>query len=195
MTRTRHPRPDAPTRTTLFLQCLVIGATSFGGGLNAYVRLIFVKRRGWVTEEEFLESLEVAQALPGPNVVNLVVMLGRQLRGTVGAALALVALISPAILANALLVMFVLRRSENPALTGILAGFGAAAAGLSIANAGQMARTHIRRIFDIGLTIAAAVTMIWLRPPLVLAIGVFGSIGVAVHYVIERRAAEARTDD
>lgn len=194
MTRSRTPRPDAPSLARLFSQCLVIGATSFGGGLNAYVRLIFVKRRKWVTEEEFLESLEVAQALPGPNVVNLVVMLGRLLRGTSGAALALVALISPAILANALLVMFVLRRSEDPALTGILAGFGAAAAGLSIANAGQMARTHIRRVFDIALAVAAAVTMIWLRPPLVVTIGVFGSIGVTVHYVIARRAVGGHTD-
>lgn len=172
----------------------MIGATSFGGGLNAYVRLIFVKRREWVTEGEFLESLEVAQALPGPNVVNLVVMLGRLLRGTAGAAVAFVGLIAPAILANALLVMFVLQQAESRALTGVLAGFGAAAAGLSIANAGQMARAHLRRTVDIGLAVLATVVMIWLRPPLVVAIVVFGSLGVAAHYRSARRSMQESTD-
>lgn len=194
MSQPRTPRPDAPSLARLFRQCLVIGATSFGGGLNAYVRLIFVKRRKWVSEEEFLESLEVAQALPGPNVVNLVVMLGRLLQGTTGAALALVGLIAPAIAANALLVMFVLRRAESQAVTGVLAGFGAAAAGLSIANAGQMARAHLRRVFDIGLAVLAATVMIWLRPPLAVAIAVFGSLGVAAHYVSARRSLGEPTD-
>lgn len=194
MTVARNARPDAPSLARLFRQCLVIGATSFGGGLNAYVRLIFVRRRGWVTEEEFLEALEVAQALPGPNVVNLVVMLGRLLRGTTGAALALVGLVAPAILANGLLVMFVLHQAESPAVTGILAGFGAAAAGLSIANAGQMARAHLRQVFDIGLALLAVVAMIWLRPPLVVAIAVFGSLGVASHYVSARRSMGEPTD-
>lgn len=194
MTDVRSTRPDAPSLARLFRQCLVIGATSFGGGLNAYVRLIFVRRRGWVTEEEFLEALEVAQALPGPNVVNLVVMLGRLLRGTVGGLLALVGLIAPAIGANALLVMFVLRRSESPAITGILAGFGAAAAGLSIANAGQMARAHLRRVFDISLALLAVVVMIWLKPPLAAAIAVFGSLGVAAHFLHARRSVEESTD-
>lgn len=194
MTDPRPHPPESPSLARLFRQCLVIGATSFGGGLNAYVRLIFVKRRRWVTEEEFLESLEVAQTLPGPNVVNLVVMLGRQLHGTAGAAVALVGLLGPAVAANALLVMFVLQRAESAAVTGVLAGFGAAAAGLSIANAGQMARVHLRRTFDILLTLVAAVTMIWLRPPLVVAIVVFGSIGVAAHYLRARRDLEEPTD-
>lgn len=194
MTDARSEPTDAPSLARLFRQCLVIGATSFGGGLNAYVRLIFVRRRCWVTEEDFLEALEVAQALPGPNVVNLVVMLGRLLRGTLGGVVALAGLLAPAILANALLVAVVLRQAESAAVTGVLAGFGAAAAGLSIANAGQMARAHLRKAFDITLALLAVVAMIWLRPPLVVAIAVFGSLGVGAHFLGARRAVEESTD-
>lgn len=187
-------RSDAPTLTELFRQCLIIGVTSFGGGLNAYVRLVFVKRRGWVSEVEFLESLEVAQTLPGPNVVNLVVMLGRLLRGPVGAFLALLGLIVPAIVANALLVMFVLQRASGSGFTACLAGFGAAAAGLSIANAGQMAKAHLRHVLDAMLALVAVATILWLRPTLLVAIAIFGSLGVISHYVIARRAVEEVTD-
>lgn len=188
------PTTEPPSLRALFRQCLIIGITSFGGGLNAYVRLVFVKRRAWVTEAQFLESLEVAQTLPGPNVINLVVMLGRLLRGARGAALAFIGLVSPAIVANALLVAFVLQRASGPAFTGLLAGFGAAAAGLSIANAVQMTRAHLRRLPDIALAIVAAVTIVWFRPSLLVAIAVFGTLGIVWHYAIARRDVEEHAD-
>jgi chromate transporter len=185
----RQSRPDAPSALLLFWQCLVIGVTSFGGGLTAYVRLVFVNRRKWVTEEEFLESMEVAQALPGPNVINLVLMLTRLLKGTLGAVLGFIGLVTPAILANALLVAFVLGRAGGSAFNAVLGGFGAAAAGLSIANAGQMGRAHLRTWLDIGLTVIAIAVIIVFKPSLLLAIAVFGSAGVLMHYLLARRAA------
>ena len=186
----RPTRPNAPSLLLLFWQCLVIGVTSFGGGLNAYVRLVFVNRRKWVTEDEFLECLEVAQALPGPNVVNLVVMLTRLLRGVRGAALGFIGLIFPAIAANVILVAFILGAAGGSAFSAILAGFGAAAAGLSIANAGQMGRAHLRWPVDLLLAIAAVGLILWLRPSLLVAIALFGSVGIALHYLKARRAQE-----
>ena len=187
---TRQTRPDAPSAQLLFWQCLVIGVTSFGGGLTAYVRLIFVNRRKWVTEDEFLECMEVAQALPGPNVINLVLMLSRLLHGTLGAVLGFIGLVFPAIAANILLVAIILGRAGGSAFTAILAGFGAAAAGLSIANAAQMGRAHLRWSVDIVLTVAAVVLILWLKPSLLVAIAVFGSLGVLLHYLKARRAQD-----
>lgn len=188
----RQTRPDAPSALLLFWQCLVIGVTSFGGGLTAYVRLVFVNRRKWVTDDEFLECMEVAQALPGPNVINLVLMLTRLLRGTLGAVLGFAGLVFPAVLANILLVAFVLGRAGGPGFNAVLAGFGAAAAGLSIANAGQMGRAHLRNPLDIGLTVAAVGLILWLKPSLLVAIALFGSLGVALHFLIAKRAQEAQ---
>jgi chromate transporter len=189
----RQQRADAPSLLLLFWQCLVIGVTSFGGGLNAYVRLVFVHRRHWVTEDEFLECLEVAQTLPGPNVVNLVVMLTRLLRGVRGATLGFTALVLPAIAANIALVAFILGHAEGSAFNAILAGFGAAAAGLSVANAGQMGRVHLRWAVDIALTIAAIGFILWLKPSLLVAILLFGSVGILLHYRRARRADERQS--
>ncbi|MHB1165663.1 MAG: chromate transporter [Candidatus Nanopelagicales bacterium] len=187
----RQTRPDAPSAPLLFWQCLVIGVTSFGGGLTAYVRLVFVSRRKWVTEDEFLECMEVAQALPGPNVINLVLMLGRLLRGTLGAILGFTGLVFPAVVANIALVAFVLGRAGGAGFNAVLAGCGAAAAGLSIANAGQMGRAHLRRPMDIGLTVVAVGLILWLKPSLVVAIALFGGLGVGLHYLKARRAQAA----
>ena len=177
----------SPSLTALLWTCFVIGATSFGGGLNAYVRKVFVQRRGWVSEEEFLEAMEVSRALPGPNVINLVVMLTRTLRGPAGALMGFSGLVLPAIVANALLVMLLLAREHGPALTAVLAGFGAAGAGLSVANAVEMGRLHIRWLPDIVLTAVATVTTIALKPPLLVILLVFGGAGIAMHLVHDRR--------
>lgn len=183
---TPSQRP-APSLQALLWTCLVIGTTSFGGGLNAYVRLVFVTRRRWITEDEFLECLEVSRVMPGPNVINLVVMLSRTIRGPLGAVAGFLGLVLPAIAANAILVMFVLSREEGRTLTALLAGFGAAGAGLSVANAAQMGRVHVRRITDIGLATVAAVTVVVLKPPLLLVILVFGALGIGMHLRRARR--------
>ena len=189
----RQQRADAPSLGLLFWQCQVIGVTSFGGGLNAYVRLVFVHRRQWVTEDEFLECLEVAQTLPGPNVVNLVVMLTRLLRGVRGAALGFSALILPAIAANIALVAYILAHAKTPEFNAILFGFAAAAAGLSVANAGQMGKAHLRWVVDMVLTIVAIGFILWLELPLLEAILLFGSLGILLHFLRARRAQGAST--
>ena len=129
--------------------------------------------------------------LPGPNVINLVVMLARSLRGPWGALMGFTGLVLPAIAANALLVMLLLSREQSAALTAILAGFGAAGAGLSVANAVEMGRLHVRWLPDIVLSAVAAVTTIALKPPLLLVILVFGGAGIVLHLVRDRRARAA----
>ncbi|HQR68601.1 MAG TPA: chromate transporter, partial [Thermoanaerobaculia bacterium] len=74
MTRAASPLPAGTVRPSvgeLARAFLLVGATSFGGGLTGYLRRALVEERRWLTEEEFLRGLSVAQAVPGPNAVNL----------------------------------------------------------------------------------------------------------------------------
>ena len=72
-----------------------IGLLSFGGGLTAWVHRETVLRRPWLAEQEFLSALMLSQILPGSNVVNLTIYIGRRLRGRVGAAVSVAALLVP----------------------------------------------------------------------------------------------------
>jgi hypothetical protein len=69
--------PSSSPRSSghLFRAFSVIALQGFGGVL-AVVQRELVERRGWLTREQFLEGWAVAQTLPGPNVVNLALMLG-----------------------------------------------------------------------------------------------------------------------
>ncbi|MCL6707166.1 chromate transporter [Pseudomonas sp. R2.Fl] len=78
--------PERPSLSTLFLLCFKIGILSFGGGLSGWIYQEFVLRNQLLSDDDFASSMAIAQMLPGANVVNLVICIGEQLRGPLGAA-------------------------------------------------------------------------------------------------------------
>src|SRR5262249_40920162 len=84
--------PSAPpveaTLIQIFRAFLLIGATSFGGGVMAYLRSSLVEKHGWLDDESFVQLLAMSQSLPGLNSTNMAVLVGDRLRGTLGAAVA-----------------------------------------------------------------------------------------------------------
>ena len=77
------------TRTrALFATFFKIGAFTFGGGY-AMVALLeheFVEEKQWVTREEFLDMVAIAESTPGPMAVNSATYIGYKLEGVPGAA-------------------------------------------------------------------------------------------------------------
>jgi chromate transporter len=72
----------------LFLAFLRLGCTSFGGGTAGWVYRDIVQRRGWIDDQAFLPDLAIGQGMPGSNGVNMAILVGRRLRGGVGAFIA-----------------------------------------------------------------------------------------------------------
>jgi len=114
----------------LFGVFALIGVTSFGGGIVAYLRHALVEKEKWLDEDGFMGALEIAQTLPGLNSTNMSVIVGRKLRGAAGASVAVVGMILPgAVLVTALgFAYMAFRGNENVAL--VLTGVAAAAVGL-----------------------------------------------------------------
>jgi hypothetical protein len=80
--------PVAPGRsklTDLFLSFTWLALQGFGGVL-AVVQRELVEKKRWLTREEFIEDWAVAQIMPGPNVINLSIMLGCRYFGWRGAS-------------------------------------------------------------------------------------------------------------
>ncbi len=80
------PRPAGGG--ALLLAFTRLALQGFGGVLPVAQREL-VERLGWLTREQFLQMLSVAQVLPGPNVVNLSLMTGDRFFGWRGAASAM----------------------------------------------------------------------------------------------------------
>src|SRR5689334_2339669 len=81
------PPSPTPSRRALFVGFLIVGMQGFGGVLP-FARRMLVEQRRWLSEREFIEVLSLSQFLPGPNIVNVSIIVGSRFRGPSGAAAA-----------------------------------------------------------------------------------------------------------
>lgn len=82
---------------TLFLTFLKIGAFTFGGGyaMIALLTAEFVQKKQWLTSDEFLDMVAVAESTPGPVAVNSATYIGYRIAGVPGAAVSTFAVCLP----------------------------------------------------------------------------------------------------
>ena len=155
-----------------------LGLTSFGGGLTAHIRRVVVGKRGWLTEEEFLEALAVAQVMPGPNVVNLSVYIGRRLRGLPGALMAVASVVGPGLAALfALFALYAAGAGLAPVTAG-LRGAGACVVGLLVVNLVQVGQRALRGVSDLALAAVTAAAIVVAELPLPLVVALAGAVGI-----------------
>lgn len=154
------------------------------GGVLAVTQRELVERRRWMTNAEFLEDWAVAQVLPGPNVVNLAVMLGDRHFGVRGALAAVAGMLA---LPGALLLLVAILYAsfgDHPAVAGALRGMGAVAAGLIGGMAiklGMAVRTHpLGMVLAVVLVVLTALAIGWLRIPLPWVLLVLGGASCAL---------------
>ena len=81
----------------LFWTFFKIGAFTFGGGyaMVALLQNEFVEEKKWVTKEEFLDMVAIAESTPGPVAVNSATYIGYKIEGMAGAAASTVAVCLP----------------------------------------------------------------------------------------------------
>ncbi len=167
---------------------------SFGGGLNAYVRQVFVRRKGWVTDGEFVESLQVSQISPGPNVVNLTVSLANRLRGYPGSIAALVGIVLPAIAVNIAFAVWLGGSQPSGWVAALLAGFVAAAIGLTLQNVVDFVRRNVTGVIDLAMGIVVFIAVGVLNVNILVAVIGFGLVSVGVHFWRRARKPERDND-
>lgn len=154
------------------------------GGVIAVAQIELVERSGWLTREEFVESLAIAQVLPGPNVCNLSLMVGDRFFGWRGAFAALGGMMAVPLLVVLLLAAIYSHWAHLPAVAGALRGMGAVAAGLVLATALRLAwalrASPLGRPICTALGIATFAAVIAWPVPLVWVVSSLGPLGMAL---------------
>jgi chromate transporter len=138
-------REYPPTILAIFSMFFRIGLFSFGGGLSGWVFREAVLIRRWLTEDEFMSGLAVAQVLPGANIANLAVYLGNKLKGPLGSLAALLGLLGGPFFAVIALASFYTVLKTTPYAENALDGVTAAAIGLILIVAVKGARRAAKR--------------------------------------------------
>jgi chromate transporter len=126
-------RPQPKSLTDLFVSFTLLALQGFGGVL-AVVQRELVEKKRWLTREEFVEEWSVAQIMPGPNVVNLSLMIGHRYFGLPGALAALAGMLTVPLVVVLILALVYAQFAGHPGVAGALRGMGAVAAGLIAAT-------------------------------------------------------------
>lgn len=120
------------------------GLSSLGGGRSAYFHDSLVRRRRWISHDEFVEDFTLSQVLPGPNFSNLAVALGYRLAGLPGGVWGLLSIVLPGALILLGLGALYLRGAFSPTATVLMRGLSAAVVGLILVTSLRVMRGSLR---------------------------------------------------
>ena len=155
-----------PTLGELYRGFFHAGARGFGGVLP-WARRMLVEERRWLTAAEFTDLFSLCNFLPGPNTVNMSIVVGARFRGVPGALTALAGILTLPLVAVLSLALLYDHFGHLPGIDALLRGVGAAAGGLVLATGVKMAETLPRTVRAMAFLVLAFVAIGLLRWPLV----------------------------
>jgi len=179
--------PVSPSSPALFRAFLEMGLSGFGGVLP-FARRTLVERRGWLSAEDFNETLALCQSLPGPNIVNMSVVVGARFEGWRGALAAFAGLVIAPFCIVVLLASLWGRLALTREAQGAMRYLAAAATGLAGATLAKMIRpiltqTPLSGVLIMGPAFAAVAL---LQLPLAWVMAVAAPISVGLAWIRER---------
>ncbi|QOL48293.1 chromate transporter [Massilia litorea] len=178
-----HPRPES--LLDLFVAFTVLALQGFGGVL-AVVQRELVERKRWLSNEEFIEDWAVAQIMPGPNVVNLSMMIGARYFGLRGALTALAGMLAVPLVLILLLAILHARFAGNAQVAGALRGMAAVSAGLIAATGLKMSvalkRNPVPLQWCVAIGAIGFVLVALLKFPLAYVLLALGGLGCVLAY-------------
>ena len=174
----------------LFVTFTVMALQGFGGVLTVAQRELVEKKR-WMTNAEFVEEWAVAQIMPGPNIINLCIMIGGRYFGLRGVLASIAGLLLAPLLLLLLLAIIYAQFADHHGVVGALRGMGAVAAGLIVASGIKMIPSQFKNPMGLiaclllGCASFAAVAL--MRWPLVY---VLLGLGPLAYFLTYRKLSE-----
>jgi len=165
------------TLSELFLGFLSIGARSFGGVLPA-AHHVMVEKRRWLTAADFTETIGLCQVLPGPNIGNASIVLGKRWFGLAGAVVAFLALFALPYLWVLVLALVYTSWAAHALVSAAVTGLGASGAGLFIANGVKLGRPLARKPAAVALIAGCFIALAIARMPLLIVMPVALIVGM-----------------
>jgi chromate transporter len=159
--------------TELALVFLKLGTIAFGGPA-AHIAMMedeFVRKRQWITREEFLDRLGAANLIPGPSSTELAIFIGQEKHGWAGLIVAGTCFIVPAAILVSLIAAAYVRFGALPQMAGILYGIKPAVIAIILQALWNLGRTAAKTLLLVVIGLAsAAVSFRGVSPLLVLGV-------------------------
>jgi chromate transporter len=178
------PETREATLPELALVFLKLGTIAFGGPAVhlAMMEEEFVRRRGWITHEQFLDRLATANLIPGPSSTEVAIFIGQLKRGWRGLIVAGGCFIIPAALIVTAIAAAYVRFGALPEAQRVLYAIKPVVVAIIIQALGRLSRTGIRTVhLALVAALAAILNVMGVTPVFVLLLaGVLSAASLAL---------------
>lgn len=165
-----------------------IGLFTIGGGY-AMVPLIereFVDNKKWISREDFIDLLAVAQTVPGILAINMAIFVGYRLKGLRGAIATAFGTAFPSFAIILLIALFFTNFQDNPTVIKVFKGIRPAVVALIAAPCFQMARSAKLTWRNAIIPVIAAL-LIWLMAVSPIYVIIAGGAGGYLYGYVTRK--------
>src|ERR671926_917907 len=149
-----------------------LGFINFGGpaGQIAIMHRELVEKKRWVSEGQYLRTLNFCMLLPGPEAQQVATYIGWRLHGTLGGMVAGSFFVIPPLFVLWLLSYLAAAPSDVPAITGLLYGIQPVVIAIVVEAVLRIARRALKHYLLIGFSVAAFVSLFFLSVPFPLVV-------------------------
>ena len=167
---------------TLFLSTLYLSAFTFGGGyvIITLLKNKFVDELKWISEEEMLDYVAIAQSSPGPIAVNGAIVIGYKICGFPGILVAVLGAIIPPFVILTVISAFYAAFKTNPYIQSLLFGMKAGVSAVIVSVVWDMAFGIVKKkdVLLIVIMAAAFILNYYLKVNVILIIVATLIIGI-----------------
>ncbi|WP_091480579.1 chromate transporter [Gracilibacillus orientalis] len=164
----------------IFLSFFKIGPVTFGGGyaMIPIMEKEVVEKRNWIDTKDISEILAIAQSVPGAIAINSATFIGYRLAGTLGAIIAMTAVLLPTFLIVVALSILFIFVQDNPYVESAFVGIRAAIVGIIAFAAYKIGITAIYDKTTLSIMIISTALLFFLdiHPVLIIIVGIGMSI-------------------
>lgn len=165
----------------MFLTFFKIGAFTFGGGF-AMIPIIqeeVVNKHKWIEDEEFIDTISVAQSSPGPIAINASIYVGYKIKGLKGALISTLGTLLPSFITILLIANFFTYFRDNPIFEKIFSGIRPAVVALIFSALYRLVYKSYLGYRALAVALVAALVLIFLNisPIYMVILGIMGSVG------------------
>ncbi|MDY0010515.1 MAG: chromate transporter [Candidatus Izemoplasmatales bacterium] len=173
---------------TLFWTFFKIGLFTFGGGyaMIPFIHSYAVEKFKWISDDEFLDIIAIAESTPGPIAINSATYIGYKVNGVKGSAFATLGVVLPSVIIITLIAMFFMQFRDNQyvefAFQGIRIGVAVLVLNAAIRMYKKLEKTPLAYV----MMIIALLIILFDILPVILLIAIGGIVGI-VNQLIKLR--------
>src|ERR671915_847320 len=163
-----------------------LGFINFGGpaGQIAIMHRELVESKRWVSEKQYLRTLNFCMLLPGPEAQQVATYIGWRLHGTLGGIVAGSFFVIPSIFVLWLLSYLAAAHSDIPAISGLLYGVQPVVIAIVVEAVLRIGRRTLNHAILVAFAVASFVALYFLSVPFPAVVAAAAVLGVLLQRLV-----------